>query len=82
MPDSQQTLEALKRAYNEVFPTPNGQKVLDDLKKIAFFNSTTINEIPHIMGFNEGQRAVILHIISRMNLDMLKLKENNDDGQS
>ena len=76
-------MELLKQAYSEVFLTPNGQTVLEDLKRVAFFNSTTINQIPHIMGFNEGQRAVVLHIISRMNLDVLKLKEGSDDkGQS
>ena len=71
-------LKILKQAYSEFFSTTNGKIVLADLKRIAFFNQSTINESPHIMAFNEGQRAVVVHIINRTRLDHVMIETEKE----
>jgi len=73
--DSLKQIEALKKAYNSIFSSEDGQKILKDLKRVCFFKSSTINDNPYVTYFNEGQRAVVLHILTRMNLDNIKVKE-------
>jgi hypothetical protein len=59
-------LEELKLAYRRTFNTPDGQIVLDDLKKrFAFGTTTFVSGDPHASAFNEGQRAAVL-LIARM----------------
>jgi len=75
--------EQLRKDYQNVFNSESGKRVLENLKKICFYYDTTINGTPHIMSFNEGQRAVILHIETKLKLTAEKLKElENDRGQS
>lgn len=76
-------LKSLQQAYNKTFESEEGRKVLTDLYKICFKNSSTINEMSHIMFFNEGHRAVLLHIETMMKMNLYKLKEMQDEqGQS
>ncbi len=67
-------IKALRQSYNMFFTSEDGKIVLEDLKKVCFFNTTTINDSSNAMAFNEGQRAVVLHIISRMRLDTIKIE--------
>ena len=73
--DNLKQVKALKQAYNRLFNSEDGKVVLEDLTKVCFGKTTTINEMPHVMAANEGQRMVILHINSRMRLDTVKLEE-------
>jgi len=69
MADATEKLFALKKAYHEVFTSEAGKVVLKDLERVSFISHSTIHENPHITYFNEGQRSLVLHIISRMNLE-------------
>ena len=75
--------EQLRKDYQSVFNSEEGQRVLEDLKKTCFYYSPTLHEMPHFMAAQEGQRLVILHIETKLKLDLKKLKElENDRGQS
>ena len=82
MANENEQAEQLRKDYREVFESESGIRVLEDLEKTCFFNDSTINEIPHIMTFNEGQRAVILHIKTKLLMTAQRLKElENERGQ-
>jgi hypothetical protein len=55
--------DALDRAYMEVFNTETGQLVLEDLRNRCFFFTTTLGSS---IEFNEGQRAVVMNIETRL----------------
>lgn len=83
MAEPQEVAEQLRKDYKTVFLSEAGQRILDDLKKVCYFNDTTLNEFPHIMSFNEGSRSVILHIETKLKLTAIKLKElQNERGES
>jgi hypothetical protein len=69
---SEGRLAELQQAYNKTFASEEGQKVLKDLEKICFAKFTTIHELPHMTCYNEGQRAVFLHIKTRMEMNLKK----------
>jgi len=69
MPSEDEVLK-LQKAYSKTFSSEEGQIVLEDLQKICFKNSSTINEVPIVMAFNEGHRAVMLHIETRMKMTL------------
>ena len=67
-PDEQQLEEREKRllqAYKQVFESPNGKAVLEDLKNV-FYNRTSLDENPNVVVANEGKRFVVLYILARM----------------
>lgn len=70
--DFMQQVKEKKQLYQNVFESPDGAKVLEDLSKTAFANKTTFNENPNKMAFNEGQRSIILHIKNMMKIDLEK----------
>jgi len=55
--------EQLKGDYKATFSTASGKRVLDDLAKRCFVKTTTFRE-PDLNAtiFNEGKRAVYLHL--------------------
>jgi hypothetical protein len=59
--------------YEKVFGTPEGMRVLEDLKKSSHINKTSFNVDTHIMAYNEGARTTVLHI-----MDMSKPKPRKD----
>ena len=83
MAELQEVAEQLRKDYQSVFNSEEGQRVLEDLKKTCFYYSPTIDQFPHIMAANEGQRLVMLHIETKLKLDLKKLEElKNERGQS
>jgi|SRR5579859_723745 len=70
---------ALKRKYIGLFESPDGREVLHDILRAGNFASNCFNQDPHIAAYNEGKRALALHILSRMRLTgdeaQLKLME-------
>jgi len=53
----------LIRDYQFTFGSPDGQRVLADLSLQTYENMMTyVDDNPHGTAFNEGRRAVILHI--------------------
>lgn len=81
MADVPEKLKALQKSYNQVFSTDEGKIIMADLERVCFYNSTTINQNPEITAFNEGQRAALLHIKTRVRMNALKLERKATDGQ-
>lgn len=57
-----------KSYYKTVLTTPDGEKVINDLiRRYGHFNSTTfVQGDSHSTAFNEGQRSVIIGILSHL----------------
>jgi len=53
----------LKKDYEDLFSTGTGQRVLEDIKKSCFINTSSFNSDALHMAFNEGRREVALHLI-------------------
>ena len=77
--DGIEKLSELQQAYSKTFSSEEGRKVLEDLAKVCFAKFTTIHELPHMTCFNEGQRAVYLHIQTRIQMN---IKKELPNGQS
>lgn len=85
--DAQKQIRALKMAYAKVFSGPEGQIVLKDLERVGFLNTTSWAENPNRLIFNEGCRAMILHINTMRRVDDGKKLDapeaiKNEPGQS
>ncbi len=60
----------LRAMYKSVFDTDNGQKILKDLEARCNWRSTSyVAGDPNATAFEEGKRAVLLHIHSMMTED-------------
>jgi len=70
-----QQIKERKQLYQDVFESPNGKKVLEDLSRHAFINKTTLNENSNRMAFSEGMRSLVLHIQNMMKIDIEKTTE-------
>ncbi len=82
MADVPEKLKELQQKYNRLFTSDDGKEVMKDLERVCFYNQSTINQNPEITAFNEGQRAALLHIKTRMRMNALKLERKVSDGQS
>lgn len=82
MTDPDVIAKQIRKDYQKVFNSEEGQRVLEDLKKTCFYYIPTIDVMPHVMSFNEGQRATILHIETKLKLSAVKLKELENARQS
>lgn len=81
----------LAMAFQECFGTPAGQIVLTYLvAKHGYTNSTTFDQNPSIMAYNEGRRAVLIDIGRKMATQPADLEtpttgtteRNNDDDDT
>lgn len=76
---------ALASAYKACFNTNDGKKVIEDLSRYCYENRNTFVEGNHDkQNVNNGKRAVILYIRSKLNFNALdevqtqaKTKEND-----
>ena len=73
MPNEEEVLK-LQQAYSKTFKSPEGQIVLKDLQKVCFKNTTTANESLIAMSSNEGMRMVLLHIETRMRINLKQVQ--------
>ena len=81
MPEAKEIADQLRLDYKTTFESESGRRVLDDLKNTCFYNNSTINESSNVMAWAEGQRNVVLHIHTKLNLTHEKLKElENERG--
>lgn len=68
------------RAYQRLFETDNGATVLRDLAQEAGALQTSMHAgDPHLTSFNEGKRALFLHIVQKLRWnerDVLRLAES------
>ena len=65
---------ALIKTYKRLFATDDGKKVLKDLSSRHYLWSSTYSVNPHEMAIKEGQRNVILFILSRIGEDLDELQ--------
>tara|TARA_R100001079_G_scaffold108803_2_gene80066 strand:- start:167 stop:418 length:252 start_codon:yes stop_codon:yes gene_type:complete len=64
----QQEIEQLRDMYTQTFTSENGEKVLNDLANRCHAMSTTfISGDANASAFEEGKRAVFLHIKNMIN---------------
>ncbi len=77
MPSEQEILK-LQKAYSDTFKSKEGQIVLEDLQKICFKNTTTVNENIIAMASNEGMRMVMLHIETRMKMTLKNIPKREE----
>lgn len=59
-------LEAKKKKYIECFSTSSGQEVLEDLKRMCYYEYTTFSKDPYELAYREGIRSVVLQILYMM----------------
>ena len=65
---TEKDLKQLQVDYQTVFKSEAGERVLDDLKKICSFHTTThIKGDSHESAFLEGTRSVVLFINNMLN---------------
>jgi len=62
-------LEQLKAAYNFVFDTDDGRRVLADLRRRCHAHTSTFSANANETFFNEGQRQVVLFIEDMLSAD-------------
>lgn len=65
--------------YNTVFSTPSGKRVLLDLmNKYSVLSPMYKGDVNDLL-IHEGQRKVILDLLSILKIDVVKLKERVDE---
>jgi len=72
MPENEDRVYELKKAYSRLFKSEDGQVVLADLEKSCFIHRTTADAAANQTFFNEGSRSVVLHIQDKMDLEKHK----------
>lgn len=66
-------IDALKRrikrqgSYDSAFKSPSGAEVLKDLIHAHYVLQPTFHQDPNVAAFQEGQRAVVMRILSILN---------------
>ena len=73
--DNADKLKALRADYIKTFGSEEGKKVLADLEKVCMFKASTFDKEAPVMAFQEGLRAVYLHITTVINLDIEALEK-------
>ena len=68
-------IAANQQLYHQVFDTPEGQKVLEDLAKRCFEHSSTFDDNTSRMCFNEGRRSVYKHIQNLLGKELTEILE-------
>ena len=81
MAEPKEVAEQLRKDYQSVFNSEEGQRVLEDLRKTCFYYTPTLDQMPHVMAYNEGQRNVMLHIETKLKLSAVKIKELQNERQ-
>jgi len=74
----EQDVRAIRDAYQLVFNSEDGQKVLEDLKKRFHIHGTVFSTEPTDTAYREGQRTVVLFIQSML-LDWDQLLKEQDN---
>lgn len=68
--------------YKRTFETDHGRRVLWDLMKETGMNSSNfVPSDPYSTAYNEGGRATVLHILSKINTNFAKLEKLISKGQ-
>lgn len=71
-----------KDQYSATFNTPSGTKVLADLAIFCKMDTPCFDENPVNMAYNEGKRAVFLHVNSILKKDLSDLENQIKEHQN
>ncbi len=81
MVDREDEKKQLTMDYKQTFDSPEGKRVVDNLRKISKFDLSVLPigkddhiDIHAIMRY-EGQRSVVLHILKKIEEDLDKPKQ-------
>lgn len=66
--------------YQSVFSGPEGEKVLFDLMRTHHVIGSSFSKDPYETAFKEGERNVILRILTIMKTDVETLKKRIEEG--
>tara|TARA_R110000787_G_scaffold104653_3_gene211937 strand:+ start:6368 stop:6622 length:255 start_codon:yes stop_codon:yes gene_type:complete len=69
--------QRLVDATKEIFETPAGEIVLDQLKAKSGFNVSNFTNDALEMAFREGQRSVVLYILNLMSEEKLQQQQGD-----
>ena len=64
---AEEVAQHVHQAYMDVFTSPQGQVVLQDMAKAHFFDRSTFSSDPLKMALREGERNVVLRIRDLVN---------------
>lgn len=67
-------------SYQAVFSSTEGEKVLFDMMKTHHMLGSTFCKDPYDSAFREGERAVVLRILTLLKTDVDRLAKNIEDG--
>ena len=67
--------------YQAVFESPKGKQVLYDLMKTHWIMSSHPYSDPYANAFHEGERNVVLRIMTKLEIDPIKLRNNIQEGK-
>ncbi len=67
--------------YQRTFNSEQGQRVLYDLMNEHYFLRSSFDQNPYEMAFREGQKNVILRIMTILKLDLGKIKEKLEGAE-
>jgi hypothetical protein len=63
-----EVLVKVHEAYHRIFDTPDGELVLEDMKKAHHVYDSSFNpQFPDLTVFNEGERNAVLRITAILN---------------
>lgn len=88
MEEQAKRTESRAALFRDLFGTPQGKRVLEELKKLGYRSKTTIEfsvpaNDPFKVGFKEGQRVFVENIIQLIESvpgEFLKVLEGIDNG--
>ena len=64
-----------QKLYQRVFGGADGDEILKDLERRCFIKSTTYDDNPGRMSFNEGRRSIFVYIQNLLEKDLKELLE-------
>ncbi len=67
-------------SYQATFTSAEGEKVLFDMMKAHHMLGSSFCKDPYESAFNEGERAVVLRILSMLKTDVTQLAKRIEDG--
>lgn len=67
--------DSLYRAYQKVFNSPDGKKVLEDLCVHCNILQSTYAKDPYETYFKEGKRAIGMHILMMLSIDLVQFQQ-------
>lgn len=65
-------LDEMKDAYERVFNSPDGEKVLEDIKRSGCLKRSAFDRDALVMAFNEGKRDLAQNIVDMAHRQVIK----------